>query len=86
MVMVIRMLLLHSFSELGLGESRADAGAACLTGAETRPSIIGATCTFCTKIYNNVGGVIALSAGVEMNKRKCENIYFCSEVPACFVR
>ncbi len=71
MIMVIRILLLHSFSELGLDESRAGPGAACLTGAETRPSIIGATCTFCTKSYNNVDGVCVLSDGVVMDKRNC---------------
>jgi len=54
-------------------------------GGETRAPIIGATCAFDAKIYKNVGGVFAVSAYEEGNKRIFKNSDFCSALSSLLV-
>ena len=49
------------------------------------PPIIGAICAFDAKIYKNVGGIFAVSACGEWNKRIFNLFYFCLALPSLLV-
>jgi len=54
-------------------------------GGETLAPIIGATCGFDARIYKIVGGIFAVSACGEGNKKNFKNSVFCLALPPLLV-
>jgi hypothetical protein len=53
--------------------------------AKHAPPIIGATCGFDAKIYKIVGGIFAVSACGEGNKKNFKKSDFCFQLPSLLV-